>query len=65
MTYIIGIGGFIGLAILWIVIQKLWGKSFPEQITGDEDVLAIRGTCSSCGCNGVCKDNRKQVANKT
>jgi hypothetical protein len=60
-TYIIGILGFIGLGIVWIIVQAFWRKTFSDQIEED-DVLAARGNCTGCGCmGGVCKDIKKPI----
>ncbi len=54
MKYIIAITAIIGLMTLWVLIQGLWRRAFldPEE---DEDVLAGRMDCGSCGCGTPCK----------
>lgn len=53
--YLIGIIGFVGLAVIWLVVQRLWKSSFENYIE-DDDVLAARGSCSNCNCmGGVCE----------
>ncbi len=59
-TYIIGIGGMIILAVLWVIVQNLWRDSFSDDLT-DEDVLAGRSDCSGCGCMVVCKQKLKKI----
>jgi len=54
IKYAIGIIGITGLMILWAVVQYLWRITFMDQQT-DEDVLAGRSSCGSCGCGTVCK----------
>lgn len=56
-TYIIGIGGVVGLAIVWVLVQKLWRRTFADYIA-DEDVLAERRSCSNCGCAGATCTNK-------
>lgn len=52
-TYLIGMGGIVGLMVLWVLVQSLWRTLFAEHIT-DEDVLAERRSCANCGCTTVC-----------
>jgi hypothetical protein len=61
MKYVIGILGIMGLMILWGIVQQLWRVSFMDQQT-DEDVLAGRSSCGSCGCGTIC--NKKKSAIK-
>jgi len=51
--YLIGIIGITSLMFGWAIIQGLWRKSFPGQNI-DEDVLAGRSDCGSCGCTSPC-----------
>jgi hypothetical protein len=53
-SLLIGVGGMVGLMVLWYVVQTLWGKTFADHLT-DEDVMAGRSTCGSCGCGTSCK----------
>jgi hypothetical protein len=55
ITYFIGIAGMITLMVLWVVIQRNWGKMFSDQLS-DEDVLAGRSDCTNCGCITSCKN---------
>lgn len=48
--YLVAIGGLLLLTSLWVLVQRAWQRSFPEE--GDGDVLACRGNCGSCGCTG-------------
>jgi hypothetical protein len=54
-SYIIGIAGMITLMVLWVVVQRHWKKIFSEQLS-DEDVLAGRSDCGSCGCTTICEN---------
>ena len=54
-TYIIAITLMIILMILWLVVQRQWGKTFSDGIT-DEDVLAGRSECGNCGCTTSCQE---------
>lgn len=56
-TYLIGIFGIAGLMVIWVIVQRQWGKSFAEDIT-DEDVLADRRSCGNCGCTTLCKTKK-------
>ena len=60
-SLIIGIGGIVGLMLLWIVIQSLWRRTFRENIA-DDDVLAGRTKCANCGCTTVCELKGKEIA---
>jgi hypothetical protein len=51
--YIIAITGIIGLMVGWTIVQQLWHTAFPDQHI-DEDVLAGRSDCGSCGCTTPC-----------
>lgn len=53
-SLLIGIGGTVGLMLLWFAVQTLWGKTFSEHLT-DEDVMAGRSTCGNCGCGSSCE----------
>ena len=37
---------------LWLAVQRLWGRQFPERIGPDGDVLSGRGGCRGCTCGG-------------
>lgn len=52
-SLLIGIGGVVGLMLLWTVVQTFWGQTFSEHLT-DEDVMATRSTCGNCGCATAC-----------
>ncbi len=54
-TYFIGIAGMITLMVLWVVVQRIWGKMFSDRFP-DEDVLAGRSGCGNCGCTTTCKN---------
>ena len=62
-SLMIGIGGIVGLMILWMGIQALWGKVFSDYIS-DEDVLAHRTRCGNCDCTTVCKEDEMQLSFK-
>ena len=59
-SLIIGITGMTTLMILWLIVQRQWGKSFYDQ--NNHDVLADRSTCGNCGCITYCED--KEPRNK-
>ncbi|MEQ9403905.1 MAG: hypothetical protein RIM99_09985 [Cyclobacteriaceae bacterium] len=62
--YIIGIAGISGLMVIWMLIQRQWKKAFSDP-NGDEDVLAGRSDCGSCGCGTPCANKRSELRNKT
>lgn len=59
-SLIIGIGGIIGMMILWVVVQALWGKAFSDYKT-DDDVLAGRTDCGNCGCKTICERTKEKL----
>ena len=58
-SLLIGIGGIIGMMVLWIGIQSAWRRTFSDEID-DPDVLAERRDCGSCGCKTQCANKIKQ-----
>jgi hypothetical protein len=54
-SLLIGIGGIVGLMVLWVVVQGWWRKTFREHVV-DDDVLAGRTKCGNCGCTTICQD---------
>jgi len=61
-TFLIGIGGIVGLMLVWLIVQTLWGRVFEDYIS-DEDVLADRRSCGNCGCATACSRRREETAN--
>ncbi len=61
--YIIGVVGITGLMILWVVVQNLWRNAFSDQPI-DQDVLAGRSDCGSCGCGATCVNKLSELKNK-
>jgi hypothetical protein len=59
-TYLIGIGGIVGLMVIWVVVQAFWRRIFADHIS-DEDVLAERRSCSNCGCTTICENKRTRL----
>ena len=59
-SLLIGIGGIVGLMLLWLVVQTLWGRIFADYMD-DEDVLADRRSCKNCGCTTACENKMKQM----
>jgi hypothetical protein len=59
-SLLIGIGGMVGLVVLWFIVQRLWGNTFSDYIS-DEDVLAERRSCGNCGCTTACEKKSKLV----
>jgi hypothetical protein len=45
-----------GLLALWLAVQRLWQRHFPENSSPDGDALAGRGGCHGCTCKpGHCE----------
>ncbi len=59
-SLLIGIGGIVALAVIWVIVQSAWKNVFADHIS-DEDVLAGRSKCSNCGCVTVCKENNRKL----
>jgi len=55
------ITAIVGLMLLWIIVQALWGKTFAEHVS-DEDVMAGRTKCGNCGCTTLCKTRNEQLS---
>jgi hypothetical protein len=62
LKYLIGIIGITSLMILWVIVQNLWRRTFSNQ-QKDEDVLAGRSACGSCGCGTICKNKEVELKN--
>jgi hypothetical protein len=45
----------------WALVQLFWKKTFAEYVS-DDDVLAERRSCGSCGCTTACK--KRPLENK-
>lgn len=61
IPYIIAIGAVIFLMTGWFLVQKFWTAAFSD-IRNEEDALAGRSECGSCGCGGT-TCNRKEKEN--
>ncbi|MTI41660.1 hypothetical protein [Fulvivirga lutimaris] len=61
--YAIGILGIIGMMLIWTVVQRAWKKAFPDHHI-NEDVLAGRSDCGSCGCTTKCINKNSELRNK-
>lgn len=60
-SLLIGIGGIVGLMLVWLVVQTFWGRIFADYMS-DEDVLADRRSCKNCGCKTACENKMKQIS---
>ena len=58
-SFLIGIGGIVGLMLVWAIVQVLWGRVFAEY-RSDEDVLADRRSCGNCGCATTCRKRQEE-----
>ncbi len=58
----IAIGGIVGLMLVWVAIQALWRKTFSDDYTTDDDVLAGRRSCGNCGCTTICKNKEDKIS---
>jgi hypothetical protein len=47
--------------LLWVLIQALWGKTFSEYVSPDDDVMSGRTKCSNCGCTTACEKKELRV----
>jgi len=47
--------GMTTLMILWLAVQRQWGRSFSDQ-DNSKDVLADRSMCGNCGCITYCEN---------
>jgi hypothetical protein len=45
--YIIGVGAFVLLSVLWLGVQRAWRRAFPD-VGDDPDALAGRPGCFGC-----------------
>lgn len=57
MSYLISILILSFLMITWVFIQQHWKETFREEVK-DEDALAGRSDCGSCGCGGQCANRQ-------
>jgi len=46
----------VGMMIAWLGVQALWRRVFAGEVA-EEDVLAGRKSCGSCGCGMTCRRN--------
>jgi len=51
--YVLGVGAMVGLMVVWVLVQMLWMRVFPEYKT-DVDALAIREGCHACEHGSSC-----------
>ena len=61
--YILGIIGIAGMMIAWAFVQQQWGNVVPDE-KPDDDVLAGRSDCGSCGCGATCANKVLDKGNK-
>ncbi|MCA9733399.1 MAG: hypothetical protein H6696_02020 [Deferribacteres bacterium] len=63
MSYLIAIGGIVGMMLIWSLVQAGWRKMFAVGSTND--VLSLRGGCSACSSKGYCsKDDSEKCETK-
>ncbi len=54
-TLLTALGGILGIMLMWIAVQRLWGCVFVEECDEcEQDMLAQRGICGQCGCATAC-----------
>ena len=64
-TYITAIALMILISCLWLAVQRLWGRSFPEQRAADGDALQGRSGCHNCSCTkSRCENSTANTANR-
>lgn len=62
-TYLLTIAIICFLSVTWVLIQRLWGAVFSDEMT-DPDVLAGRSDCGSCGCDTPCSVKKLKMHQK-
>ncbi len=60
-NYLTGITLLILISGLWLLVQRLWLRQFPQ--AGDPDALAHRSGCHNCACDADkrCELNAKET----
>jgi hypothetical protein len=62
--YLTAIIVMILISSLWLLVQRLWGRQFPERTGTDGDALSGRGGCRGCTCGGSdCRDPSTHTTN--
>ncbi len=65
-AYLTAIVALVIISTLWLAVQRLWGRRFPERTGADGDALSGRGGCQGCTCGGGdCRDPSTTTTNTT
>jgi hypothetical protein len=59
--YVIGVGAFVLLSVLWVGVQRAWRRSFSD-VGDDPDALAGRPDCFGCARSRDCAAKRETKA---
>jgi hypothetical protein len=51
--YIVGVGAFVLLSLVWVGVQRAWKRSFAD-VGDDPDALADRPGCFGCARASSC-----------
>ena len=60
-SYVTGLVAVVGVTLVWVVVQGLWRRAFPEA-GPDPDALAGRTGCGGCA-GGDCSGGHCTVEN--
>jgi hypothetical protein len=55
VSYLIGLGAIVLMAVAWVWVQGAWRKTFPGA-SCDPDPLASRLGCHGCDCADICEE---------
>jgi len=53
-SVVLASAAIVSMMLIWLGVQTLWRRVFAGEIA-DEDVLAGRKSCGSCGCGMTCR----------
>lgn len=59
-TYLTAILVMFAVSGLWLAVQRLWRRSFPQECADSGDALAGRGGCHNCSCGKAHCENSTQ-----
>ena len=59
--YIVAIGTFVLLSVIWVAVQRAWKRSFAD-VDRDPDALAARPSCFGCARAHDCAEEARTVA---
>jgi hypothetical protein len=53
LDYLTAMVSVAALGALWVTVQRLWQRHFPDRGSPGGDALANRSGCHGCGCHGA------------